>query len=153
MNLDHDNVIGTFKGPHASLSNFFPVKVQFEGLEYPSVEHAFQAAKTLDEGARALVAQAPDAGTAKKIGKALGVQRRHWAEVVRFKVMEELLALKFDADLHPDMVSDLLATGNAVLIEGNHWHDNVWGSCLCDKCGRRGANALGRMLMKLRAEL
>lgn len=153
MNLDHDNVIDAFRGPHASLSNFFPVKIKFEGLEYPSVEHAFQAAKTLDEGARALVAQAPGAGAAKKIGKALGIQRKHWAEVVRFEVMEELLGLKFNKCLHPDLVSDLLATGDAVLVEGNHWHDNVWGSCMCDKCGRRGANALGRMLMKLRAEL
>ena len=50
-------------------------------------------------------------------------------------------------------VDGSLATGGAVLVEGNTWHDNYWGCCTCSRCaGRRGRNNLGRLLMKLRAE-
>lgn len=34
-----------FSGPYKFLSNFFWSELNFEGLKYPSVEHAFQAAK------------------------------------------------------------------------------------------------------------
>lgn len=153
MNFNYNIVIDRFIGQHAVLSNFFPASVEFEGITYPSVEHAFQAAKTFNENTRMLIAQTNDAHVAKKLGRMFGIQRPLWAPVVRFEVMEQLLASKFDQNSYPDMVSNLLDTGDAVLIEGNYWHDNTWGSCNCDKCGRRGSNALGRMLMKLRAEL
>jgi hypothetical protein len=40
-----------------------------------------------------------------------------------------------------------------MLIEGNWWHDNFYGSCTCNKCVNKGENNLGKILMKIREEL
>ena len=45
----------------------------------------------------------------------------------------------------------LLATGSAELQEGNDWGDVYWG--VCPPLSGRGQNYLGRILMKVRAEL
>ena len=49
-------MINKFDGKYAFLSNFAESKISFEGLTYPTVEHAFQAAKTLDEEERLYIA-------------------------------------------------------------------------------------------------
>ncbi len=54
--------IASFRGEHGWLSNFFRVDVVLDGVTYRSVEHAFQAAKTLDAAERAKVAAAPSPG-------------------------------------------------------------------------------------------
>ena len=36
-----------FKGEHRWLSNFSDAKVSYDGVEYPTVEHAYQASKPL----------------------------------------------------------------------------------------------------------
>lgn len=47
-----------------------------------------------------------------------------------------------------------MATGDAFLEEGNHWHDNRWGRCSCERCSSKIApNWLGKILMEIRAEL
>ena len=40
--------IDKFKNEHEFLSNFYPSPITIEDITYPTVEHAFQAAKTLD---------------------------------------------------------------------------------------------------------
>jgi hypothetical protein len=42
--------IKAFRGKHAFLSNFHPSPVVLDGQTNPTVEHAFQAAKTADTG-------------------------------------------------------------------------------------------------------
>lgn len=64
--------------------------------------------------------------------------------------MEILVEIKF---VHHDLRKQLLATNDAILIEGNRWHDNVWGSCTCRKCGNKGRNLLGKMLIAERANI
>lgn len=150
--MSDNKIIDMFTGAYAVLSNFYPVTIIYEDIEYPSVEHAYQAAKTLDPDVRTLIAQFNSAGAAKKAGRKIVNVRQLWNEFIRFQVMDELLALKFSSD-HSDMVAALLDTGDTVLIEGNYWHDNTWGSCMCGKCGRQGVNALGRALMQRRIEL
>ena len=54
--------------------------------------------------------------------------------------MAALLALKFS---DPQLRAQLLATGEADLIEGNHWFDRVWGQCPLGV----GENRLGSLLM------
>ena len=44
--------IGEFQGEYRFLSNFWPAPVEFEGITYPSVEHAYQSAKTMDMAER-----------------------------------------------------------------------------------------------------
>jgi predicted NAD-dependent protein-ADP-ribosyltransferase YbiA (DUF1768 family) len=39
-------MIDRFDGEFAFLSNFAPCEVEFEGIIFPTVENAFQAAKT-----------------------------------------------------------------------------------------------------------
>jgi predicted NAD-dependent protein-ADP-ribosyltransferase YbiA (DUF1768 family) len=42
----------------------------------------------------------------------------------------------------------LLLTGDEELIEGNYWHDHIWGVC-----DGTGTNWLGKILMEIRDEL
>ena len=66
--------------------------------------------------------------------------------------MEEIVLAKFRHNA--DLAEKLVATSGAVLVEGNTWHDQTWGSCSCD--GHRdtpGANALGVILMWVRMRL
>src|SRR5262245_22740028 len=66
---DAGNPITEFQGEHRWLSNFWPCGVEFEGVMYPSAEHAYQAAKTLDEGARRRIAGLATAAEAKAAGR------------------------------------------------------------------------------------
>ncbi len=46
---------------------------------------------------------------------------------------------------HSDLGEQLLATGDAELIEGNTWNDTEWGIC-----NGIGDNKLGKILMRIR---
>ena len=75
------------------LSNFYPAKVTYEGIEYATSEHAYQAAKTLDIFQRHNVAAQPTPAAAKKYGKAVSM-RSDWDDV-KVGIMEEIVYLKF----------------------------------------------------------
>jgi ribA/ribD-fused uncharacterized protein len=144
--------IGRFAGPWRPLSNFAPAVFDLDGLRFVTSEQAFNALKTLDPKQRAWVAAAKDAQQAKERGQKVTLQPR-WDDVVRYTTMRRVLRAKFAA--HPARVEFLLSTGMALLVEGNTWHDQHWGDCLCGRlaCQRVGENHLGRALMRLRAEL
>src|SRR5438046_10530573 len=78
--------IDPFEGEYRFLSNFYPAQVEFEGLTYPTVEHAYQSAKTLDMNERRKIAAAPTPAEAKRMGRALNY-RGDW-EQVKFHGME-----------------------------------------------------------------
>ena len=137
-------MITSFAGPHEFLSNFWPSPVVWQGVAYPTVEHAFQAAKTLDEDKRRWIAELPYPADAKAVGQRLPL-RPDWEEV-KTAIMTELIALKF-AD--PDLRARLLATGAAEIVEGNHWFDRVWGQCPLGV----GENRLGLILMAERERI
>lgn len=140
------NKIDCFDGDFAFLSNFYPSLIKEDGLEYPTVEHYFQAMKTNDIYGRRLVAVASTPGKAKRIGRNLRL-RRDW-ENIKYDVMKHAVHEKFlDATLR----KQLLSTGDAYLEEGNTWHDNIWGNCHCEKCKDiQGTNWLGTILMEER---
>ena len=56
-------MIGEFRGEYSFLSNFHSSPIMHEGQEYPTVEHLFQAVKTLDplKGLEIFEIRAPDA--------------------------------------------------------------------------------------------
>lgn len=141
-------IIDCFDGEFAFLSNFYESPCEFEGVVYPTVEHAFQAAKTLDQLERQEIAAAPTPGKAKRMGRK--VQLREDWELVKTDVMRECLKSKFS---HPVLKMQLLATKDATLIEGTTWHDRCWGICTCPECKGAGENRLGKLLMELREEL
>ena len=135
--------IRTFKNKNAFLSNFYPVFVYYEGMRFPSVEHAFQAAKTNDLETRKLFMIVPTAKDAKRFGRQVKL-RKDWDEV-KINVMEMLLRQKF---ARPALREQLLSTEDSMLIEGNNHGDTFWGVCK-----GTGENYLGRLLMKIRQEI
>ncbi|RIK69394.1 MAG: DUF1768 domain-containing protein [Planctomycetota bacterium] len=136
--------IESFRGEYRFLSNFYPAEVVFEGITFPTCEHAYQAAKTLDSGERRSIAALATPSEAKRAGRELSL-RADW-DRVKLLVMEECVRDKFTRN--PALRDRLLATGKARLIEGNVWGDTFWGVC-----DGRGENHLGCILMKVRAEL
>jgi ribA/ribD-fused uncharacterized protein len=136
--------IDSFQGEYRFLSNFWPAEVVYEGLRYPTVEHAYQAAKTLDLDERRRIAALATPAEAKRVGRG-PAPRPDW-ERVKFAVMEACVGDKFAR--HAELREALLATGDAWLEEGNTWGDRVWGVYRGE-----GENRLGRILMKVRAEL
>jgi ribA/ribD-fused uncharacterized protein len=112
--------ITQFRGPYAFLSNFHPAVLIWEGITYPTSEHAFNAGKTLDQVTRQAIADASTPKQAKAMGRSVKL-RPLWDTSVRYQVMEEVLWAKFTC--HPLRIKALLDTGDAELIEGNTWHD------------------------------
>jgi ribA/ribD-fused uncharacterized protein len=141
--VDHVNKIDAFRWEHAFLSNFSPARIELDGQLYPSVEHAYQAAKTWRPSERLQFTRG-SAGDAKKKGRTVHV-RDDWDEV-KIGVMRSLLAQKFE--FGTALGVKLLETGRAVLIEGNSWGDTFWGVSL-----GVGHNHLGRLLMEQRDRL
>lgn len=141
-------MINCFEREYAFLSNFYPSPIEYEGIKYPTVEAAFQAAKTPDLHMKMAIATTDHPGKAKRMGRKV-VLREDWEEI-KDKVMEDCLRLKFS---DPVLREKLLATEDEELEEGNWWHDNYWGSCYCSRCGDVGKNKLGYLLMKIRKEI
>lgn len=142
------NIIDSFSGDYRFLSNFWILStpIEFEGLAYPTTEHFFAAMKTADLKAREEISQAETPGRAKRLGRKVSL-RGDWDEV-RVEVMQWALKEKFS---EPRLRNQLAATGNSILIEGNHWHDQFWGNCTCEEhINDDGANVLGILLMNLR---
>lgn len=141
-------MINSFNGKYEFLSNFFLSPIEYEGIVYPTVEHAFQAAKTFDLDLRKEIAMSNTPGKAKRAGRRLQL-RSDWEEE-KDKIMYECVKKKFQA---PHLKEKLLNTKNEELIEGTTWHDNYWGNCSCHKCENiEGQNHLGKILMKIRKE-
>ncbi|MDC8973994.1 NADAR family protein [Mycobacterium marinum] len=143
-------VIDRFRGEHFFLSNFYPAITPHRGRVFPSSEHAYMAAKTNDSDAIAAILAAADPAEAQRIGRAAPLIDG-W-EQQRFAVMEEIVTAKFTHN--PDLAERLAVTTGALLVEGNDWHDQTWGSCRCDEHrDTPGANALGVILMTVRMRL
>jgi len=138
------NKINSFSGKYEFLSNFYPVRIKYQGIIYPTSEHAFQASKSLDPEVRKRFSTYKTPGIAKRMGRKVDL-RPDW-ESVKVKVMMQIVYRKFRQ--HPVLAKRLLATGNQDLIEGNTWNDTYWGVCR-----GQGKNYLGKILMKVRKEL
>lgn len=146
-----DEPIAGFQGEHRFLSNFWPVKIEMAGHVYPSVEHAYQASKTLPANRAPFREPGMSAGSAKKLGRTIPLIDGWTRERDGLGDMLEFIRQKFDGR-DPELVSLLLATGEAELIEGNDWHDSYWGVCRCGRCPK-GLNVLGSALMLVRSEI
>jgi len=157
-----------FYGPRSEygfLSNFYPSKIQIDSMFAPTVEHYYQAMKTLvpEERNEILTAQTPR--EAKNLGRKC-LLREDWDTVVgtpalhdifrdslgivvestKDHLMYEALIAKFTQ--HPDLQAALIQTGSVDLIEDAP-RDFYWGAGHDDS----GLNKLGRMLMLVRKAL
>jgi ribA/ribD-fused uncharacterized protein len=142
-------MIREFQGEWRFLSNFWPVQIWIDGMKFASVEHAFQAAKTLVPEEKIGIRNKLTPGQAKRAAKFITL-RPDWFEI-REQVMEELVRQKFTK--HKALQLDLLATGEQDIVEGNTWHDVFWGVCNCETHKGQGENILGKILMKIRKEI
>lgn len=138
-------IIKEFKGKYNFLSNFYPAKIVIDGLEFATTEHYFQSMKFLDPEIQKKIRNTPTPSLAKKLSKRYK-KREDWYGI-SLEVMEKALKAKFSI---PKLRRMLLATDDMYLQEGNRWNDTFWG---VDLNTGNGENHLGRLLMKIRAEL
>jgi ribA/ribD-fused uncharacterized protein len=144
------------KKPHGWLGNMAPFPVHYLGLEWRTTEALFQALRFDDPAIREEI-RAQRSPMAAKMAA-----RRHPERMVvvpgsprDLESMELCLRLKLEQ--HPHLQEELLRTGDEIIIEdvtrrstaGRHL---FWGMALRD--GEWvGENHLGRLWMRLRAEL
>lgn len=147
-------VIRCFEDEYEFLSNFSELgkgnEIQDDmDIFYPTVEHGFQAAKTLDPEVRKIIAALPKPNDAKKYGnnRKLVILRPDWDKKVKYEVMFDLLWKKYRIKKFRNL---LLKTLDCILIEGNWWHDIDWGCCTCARCKGAGRNNLGKLTMLIR---
>jgi ribA/ribD-fused uncharacterized protein len=137
--------IDRFVGENSFLSNFSPAVVKYWDHFYPTVEHGYQAAKSMSISFRRPLMYPSEltAGQAKRYGAKLEL-RSDW-EDIKLLVMKGLLEQKFEMRGYKEKI---LATGNVELIEGNDWGDMFWG-----QVEGVGENHLGKILMEVRDSL
>ena len=144
-----ERVIDKFIDEEFFLSNFYIHTIIYKGKEYKTVEHAYQASKAMNESEHEWIRNMDTPGKAKKNGLKVHL-RKDWEEI-KLDLMIELVRIKFS---DPELAKKLINTKNYLLVEGNYWHDNFWGDCICVKCREiEGQNHLGQILMKVRQEI
>ena len=98
-------------GSYEWLSNLYPVEFVLNGELYRTVEHFYQAQKTMNAIEHRKIFRARKGIGARRIGRALQ-PRSDW-NTIRDTVMLAALRLKFT---HPVLALKLLATGDSSLI-------------------------------------
>jgi len=136
--------------PYGVFSNLYKCEVKFEGVVYPTSEHAYQAGKALKPAVRDWILAAPTPALAAMAAHGLYTWDivPNWAEI-KFDRMRRVLRAKFTQ--HPELADLLLSTGNARLVEAsrvNNAVNRLWG-----EVNGKGQNMLGIMLMELREDL
>lgn len=103
------------------LSNDVPVPVDVDGVEYPSVTHAYWAASTGDPSVKEAIRRAEKPYDARNLGVA-APRRADWP-LARLGVMAQLVRLKFEQ--HPELAIRLMGTRDArirgVGFSGSYW--------------------------------
>lgn len=145
--MDNDNnpsILG-FNGEYRWLSNFWEAKIVWRGKVWPTVEHAYQAAKFGSPTVQEEIRSAPTPGKAKRMGREYQA-RIDWDGIKR-DIMHELSRCKYEQ--HQDLRRKLLATGTRPIVEVNSWGDYYWGT----NQSLKGRNLLGFILMNIRDQL
>lgn len=138
-----DNIF-SFTGDFEFLDNFYLAEVGFEGLLFPSVENAYQAAKCEEVLLRRIFTNLTP-GMAKVLGREVKI-RSDW-DKEKVSIMKNLLEQKF---CKPFLCEKLIKTEDALLVEGNTWGDTFWG---VDSKTGQGENNLGKILMEIRTKI
>ena len=134
------------KEPWGEFSNFARYPISFDGLEWPTSEHAYQAQKFLDPDLRERVRACATPKDAAKMGRdPTNPLREDW-EAVMLDVMRRVVRAKFTQS--PYLREQLLLTGDEEIAEHTA-NDSFW----ADGGTGFGQNWLGKILMELRAEL
>jgi len=136
--------------PYGVFSNLYRCKIVFEGEEFATSEHAYQAGKARKEAVREWILSAPSPGLVAMAAHGLYTWdiAPDWSKV-KFDRMRGVLYAKFTQ--HPELKEILLATGDARLVESatvDNPVNRLWG-----EVNGKGKNMLGVLLMELRDKL
>jgi len=136
--------------PYGVFSNLFQRVIVFEGREYATSEHAYQAGKARKEAVREWILSAPTPALVAMAAHGLYTWdiTPDWSRT-KYERMRKVLRAKFSQ--HDDLREILLSTGKARLVEAGTVVNAVnltWG-----EVKGKGKNMLGVMLMELREEL
>lgn len=144
-------MVEAFSGAFEFLSNFYTSPFSWEGRVAQTSEHHYNAAKTNDPAEKSRIYEQTTPGRAKREGQKVTL-RDGWDDHLKGDCMASIIQAKFAPGT--DLAQRLLHTGEALLIEGNIWHDRYWGQCTCEKHYHwPGRNMLGRLLMEHRTTL
>lgn len=142
-----DDCIGPFKGEYRFLSNFWEADITLGNTTFPTAEHAFQAAKAVDQPEIfEEIANASGPKKAKRKGKKPDLPN-NWYQNKKY-VMADVVTAKFSQN--PELRKKLIDTGDEHLVELNRWGDTYWGA---KKSNGEGKNVLGVILMQTRSTM
>ena len=136
--------INNFSGEYEFLNNGYLCPVVYEDEVYPSLEHAYQAAKTDDLDLRENIKSCLTVTDARSNGKNV-ILASDW-QTKKLEIMETLIRNKFNDNF--DLKLKLVLTQNADLVQGN-CRDTFWGQNKYNV----GENHVGRLLEKIREEI
>ena len=146
--IEGKNIIKFYRatGECGFLSNLYKKSLVFEGILFPTAEHAYQYGKFRDEDTRKWAMEAPKPHLISILAHSLFVWDivDNWSKI-KVNRMYNVLKAKFS---HYYIRQKLLETGNSILIE-NSKMDSFWGIGRIEK----GKNMLGKLLMKVREEI
>jgi ribA/ribD-fused uncharacterized protein len=136
--------------PYGAFSNLYRRPIIFDGREYPTAEHAYQAGKARKDTVREWILSAPSPSLVAMAAHGLYTWDivPNWS-TIKFDRMRCVLRAKFSQ--HGDLRSLLLQTCNARLVEAGRTDNPVnrlWG-----EVNGKGLNMLGVLLMEIRTEL
>lgn len=141
-------MIPIFRGDYFFLSNFYLSDIKWNDRVFTSAEQFYQASKCRKPSDAAKICDAATSKSAKVLGRF--VERKpHW-DVDRIRVMERILKTKFR---NKTLRRWLWETGDKQLVDQNYYHDIFWGVCGCTQHKRCGLNMVGKILMKIRANI
>lgn len=136
--------------PYGAFSNLFKREIEFEGVVFPTSEHAYQAGKARKESVKKWILDAPSPALV-----AMAAHGLYWWDIRpgwskdKFNRMRDVLRAKFSQ--HDDLAELLLSTGSARLVESATVDNEVnrtWG-----EVNGKGKNMLGVLLMEVREEI
>lgn len=128
------------------LASFSHHEFELDGLQWPSVEHYFQAMKFADPALKEKIRSTPHPKIAQKTARwQFWKVRKDWKDIQR-SMMTRGTWIKCHA--YPAIAQKLLETDERMIVESS-LYDHYWG------CGRdqRGHNYYGKMLMDVRNKL
>lgn len=136
--------------PYGAFSNLYRRPIVFEGVTYPTSEHAYQAGKARKKEVAEWLMAAPSPALLAMAAHGLYQWdiAPNWSKT-KFDRMLAVLIAKFSQ--HADLAALLLATGDAELVETARVDSAVnrlWG-----QVNGQGQNMLGRLLMQVRERL
>lgn len=132
--------------PWGEFSNFSPYPIVLDGKRWPTSEHYFQAMKFAGTPHAEEIRKARKPSLAAEMGRDRRRPLRKDWESAKDNIMHRAVLAKFTQ--HADLKELLLATGDAEIVEHSS-NDDYW----ADGGDGTGRNQLGRILMRVRAEL